>query len=123
MTSSVRAALYVRVSTRDQSVENQERELRRWAERLGFNVVRVCAETASGARSDRAALAEVLAGAHRREFDAILIWSLDRFSREGMILPMVRYFEQLRLASARDESPRTLGGELRGRAGAGSPGR
>jgi DNA invertase Pin-like site-specific DNA recombinase len=100
VTSAVRAALYLRVSTRDQSVENQERELRRWAERLGFNVVRVCAETASGARSDRAALAEVLAGAHRREFDVILIWSLDRFSREG-ILPMVRYFEQLRLASVR----------------------
>lgn len=95
MTSAVRAALYLRVSTRD-----QERELRRWAERLSFNVVRVCAETASGARGDRVALAEVLAGAHRREFDVIMIWSLDRFSREG-ILPMVRYFEQLRLVSVR----------------------
>jgi DNA invertase Pin-like site-specific DNA recombinase len=100
VTSAVRAALYLRVSTPDQSVENQERELRRWAERLGFNVVRVCAETSSGTRSDRAALAEVLAGAHRREFDVILIWSLDRFSREG-ILPMVRYFVQLRLARVR----------------------
>jgi DNA invertase Pin-like site-specific DNA recombinase len=86
-------------------VENQERELRRWAERLGFDVVRVCAETASGARSNRAALAEVPVGAHRREFDVILIWSLDRFSREG-ILPMVRYFEQLSLASVRGGPPR-----------------
>ncbi len=100
MTSAVRAALYLRVSTRDQSVENQERELRRWADRLGFEVVRVYADTGSGARSDRAALAEVLAGAHRREFDVILIWSLDRLSREG-IAPMVRYFEQLRLAGVR----------------------
>ena len=60
----------------------------------------MCAETASGARNDRSALAEVLVGAHRREVDVILIWSLDRFSREG-ILPMVRYFEQLSLASVR----------------------
>jgi DNA invertase Pin-like site-specific DNA recombinase len=98
VTSAVRAVLYLRVSTRDQSVENQEPELRRWADRLGFEVVRVYADTASGARSDRAALAEVPAGAHRRELD--LIWSLDRLSREG-IAPMVRYFEQLRLAGVR----------------------
>jgi len=62
-----RAALYVRVSTKDQTAENQERELRQWADRLGFEVVKVYADTASGARSDRAALAAVLADAHRRE--------------------------------------------------------
>jgi DNA invertase Pin-like site-specific DNA recombinase len=48
-----RAVLYVRVSTKEQTVENQERELRAWAERL--------ADTARGARSDRPPLAEVLA--------------------------------------------------------------
>jgi len=61
----MRAALYVRVSTKEQTVENQERDLRAWAQRLGLEVVRVYADTASGARSDRAALAAVLAGAHR----------------------------------------------------------
>ena len=50
-----RVALYCRVSTRAQTNENQELELRRWAERLGLAVVRVYADTASGARSDRAA--------------------------------------------------------------------
>jgi len=78
------ASLYLRISTKDQTVENQERELRLWAERLGLEVVSVYADTASGARSDRAALAEVLAGAHRRLFDALLIWSLDRLTREGI---------------------------------------
>ncbi|HEV2054931.1 MAG TPA: recombinase family protein [Methylomirabilota bacterium] len=46
-----RAALYLRVSTRDQSADNQEHELRRWAGRLSFHVVRVYADTASGART------------------------------------------------------------------------
>jgi hypothetical protein len=36
-----RAALYVRVSTKEQTTENQERELRQWAERLGLEVVGV----------------------------------------------------------------------------------
>jgi len=39
------------------------------AERLGFKVVAVYADTMSGARSDRAAIAAVLTAAHRREFD------------------------------------------------------
>jgi len=96
----VRAALYVRVSTKDQTAENQERELRAWAERQGFEVGKMYADTASGARSDRAALAAVLTGAHRREFDVLLIWSLDRLTREG-IGPMIRYMDQLRAGGIR----------------------
>ncbi len=77
-----RAALYIRVSTREQRADTQEGELRRWADRLGLEVARVYADTASGARRDRGALAAVLADAHRRAFDVLLIWSLDRLSRE-----------------------------------------
>ena len=86
----IRGAIYVRVSTKEQTTENQERELRQWAERLGFEVVAVYADTMSGARSDRAALAAVLTAAHRREFDVLLVWALDRVSREG-IGPMVGF--------------------------------
>lgn len=93
----MRAAIYLRVSTKDQSTENQERELRSWAQRLGAEIVHVYSDTASGARSDRVALAAVLAGAHRREFDTLLIWALDRLSREG-IGATARYLEQLRAA-------------------------
>ena len=62
--------------------------------------MRVYAETASGARSDRAALAEVLADAHRRAFDTLLIWSLDRLSREG-IAATAHHLERLRAAGVR----------------------
>jgi DNA invertase Pin-like site-specific DNA recombinase len=44
---------------------------------------------------DRAALAEVLAAAHQREYHILLMWALDRLSRKG-IGPMLRYLEQLR---------------------------
>lgn len=81
MTLSVtRAALYVRVSTREQTTGPQKLELRRWAERLGLEIVKVYADSASGARSDRAALMGVLGSAHRRECDVLLIWSLDRLN-------------------------------------------
>src|SRR5437667_410177 len=43
------AALYVRVSSDDQKTANQEPELRRWAKRLGFKVVKVFSDTMSGA--------------------------------------------------------------------------
>jgi DNA invertase Pin-like site-specific DNA recombinase len=97
---SRRGALYVRVSTKEQTVENQERELRAWAGRLGLEVAAVYRETASGARADRAQLGELLAAAHRREFDTLLIWALDRLSREG-IGALARYMEQLRTAGIR----------------------
>jgi hypothetical protein len=93
----IRGALYVRVSTKEQTSENQERELRQWAERLGLEIIAAYADTMSGARSDRAALAAVLTAAHRREFDVLLVWALDRVSREG-IARMVGYVEQLRAA-------------------------
>jgi putative DNA-invertase from lambdoid prophage Rac len=98
-----RTALYLRVSTKEQTVATQERELRGWAERLGLEVIRVYADTASGARADRGALAEVLAGAHRREFNVLLVWALDRLSREG-IGPMARYLDELRRLGIRVQS-------------------
>jgi DNA invertase Pin-like site-specific DNA recombinase len=100
MKGASRAALYIRVSTREQRADTQEGELHRWADCLGLEVARVYADTASGTRSNRAALTAVLADAHRRTFDVLLIWSLDRLSREG-IGPMVHYFEQLRLVGLR----------------------
>ena len=115
MKPPARAALYLRVSTRDQSVENQERELRRWADRLGFEVAAVYADTASGSQSDRESLAAVLAGAHRRGFGVLLIWSLDRLSREGIGVT-ARYLEQLRMGGVSVMGERVRAGLARARA-------
>lgn len=48
-----RAAIYCRVSTGDQSCDRQERDLRAFAERRGYEVVGVFKETASGSKDQR----------------------------------------------------------------------
>jgi DNA invertase Pin-like site-specific DNA recombinase len=81
-----RVALYSRVSTRDkgQDVESQLRQLREFCLRQGHEIVREYSDFASGKRSDRESFQEMFAAASRREFDIVLFWALDRFSREGV---------------------------------------
>jgi DNA invertase Pin-like site-specific DNA recombinase len=53
---------------------------------MGYSVVREYVEHENGGKGVeyRQQLAVMFAGAARREFDLLLVWSLDRFSREGM---------------------------------------
>ena len=84
MAKSKRVALYVRVSTDDQTVENQLRELQIWAQRCGHDVVRVFQDRGvSGAkgRDKRPGFDAMLKAAVRREFDMLAVWSSDRLGR------------------------------------------
>src|SRR5256712_2039193 len=93
-----RTALYVRVSTEEQASANQEADLRQWAKRLGLKVVKTYRDDGiSGAKADRPGLTAMLDAAHRREFDVLLIWALDRLSREG-IRPVLGYLKKLQEA-------------------------
>ena len=79
-----RAALYVRVSTDAQTVENQMRELRQVAVRRGWDVVEVYSDAGiSGAkgRNGRPGLDSVLKDATRRKFDIVMAWAIDRLGR------------------------------------------
>jgi DNA invertase Pin-like site-specific DNA recombinase len=79
-----RVAIYARVSTDQQTTENQLAELRAWAERAGHTVIGEYVDHAvSGAkgRDGRLALDRLLKGAARREFDVIAAWSVDRLGR------------------------------------------
>jgi DNA invertase Pin-like site-specific DNA recombinase len=51
-------------------------------------------DTASGSRSDRKAFNQMFEDARLKHFDLVLFWSLDRFSREG-ILPTLQYLQKL----------------------------
>jgi DNA invertase Pin-like site-specific DNA recombinase len=80
----IRAALYVRVSTDHQSVENQVRELRQVAERRGWQVIETYSDAGiSGAkgRDKRPGLDRMLNDASRRRFDIVLAWAIDRLGR------------------------------------------
>lgn len=79
-----RVAIYTRVSTDHQTTENQERELRGVAERMGWEIVRVYRdEGVSGAKSrkERPSFDEMCGDAARRRFDLVMAWSVDRLGR------------------------------------------
>ncbi len=77
-----RVALYARVSTADQTCENQLLELRRYCEARGLEVVREFVDHGvSGTKDRRPALDELLTDARRRRFDMLVCWRLDRLGR------------------------------------------
>src|SRR3979409_1023486 len=79
-----RAALYLRVSTIDQTTANQERELREVASRMGCEIVKVYKDHGiSGAKSrhQRPAFDELCRDATLRKFDLVMAWSVDRLGR------------------------------------------
>jgi DNA invertase Pin-like site-specific DNA recombinase len=81
---SKRAALYVRVSTDRQTVENQIAALSKVAEARGWQIVETFSDAGiSGAkgRKDRPALDEMLKQAQRRRFDVVMAWAIDRIGR------------------------------------------
>ncbi len=76
-----RVALYIRVSTIDQHPETQTLDLHRLAERRGFEITHEFVDRISGAKAKRPALDRLLAAAHRREFDVVMVWAADRLAR------------------------------------------
>jgi DNA invertase Pin-like site-specific DNA recombinase len=96
-----RVAIYARVSTEDrgQDPENQLAQLRAWCGAAGHEIVTEYVDHASGGggADKRPRFAAMLEAAHRRQFDTVLCWALDRLSREGMVAT-VGYLQ--RLASA-----------------------
>lgn len=117
-----RAALYVRVSTQDgrQTVINQIRQLKQYADRADLAVVNIYQDHETGAASEaeRRSLHAMLAAASRREFDLLIVWALDRLTREGVAATFA-YIQRLRthgieFVSFTEEHFRTTGpaGEL-----------
>jgi DNA invertase Pin-like site-specific DNA recombinase len=79
-----RAAVYLRVSTQDQTTANQERELREVALRMGCEIVKVYKDHGiSGAkgRDKRPAFDALCRDAAQRKFDVVMAWSVDRLGR------------------------------------------
>jgi DNA invertase Pin-like site-specific DNA recombinase len=75
-------ALYARVSTlHGQHPEMQLAELREYASRRGWETIEYVDSGFSGSKESRPALNRLMADAHRRRFEAILVWKIDRFGR------------------------------------------
>ncbi len=77
-----RAAIYARVSTADQNPQLQLDELERYATARSLTVVaKYVDHGVSGAKSSRPELDALMAAARLRQFDALLVWKLDRLAR------------------------------------------
>ena len=93
----MRAALYLRVSTDDQTTENQERELRATADRAGHEIMAVYRDKGiSGAkgRDKRPGFDAMIKDAARRRFDVVMAWSVDRLGRS--LQDLIAFMQELR---------------------------
>src|SRR5688572_27388308 len=82
----MRAALYARVSTTDQTCDSQLRDLRDFATRRGWETVEFVDNGFSGTKEKRPALDRMLNEVKKRRFDVVLVWRFDRFARSTRFL-------------------------------------
>lgn len=73
--------VYARVSTAEQTAENQLLELRRYVEARGWTAVEYVDHGVSGAKDRRPALDQLTADVRRHKIQAVVCWRLDRLGR------------------------------------------
>lgn len=83
----MKVAIYARVSTADgrQETENQLSQLRDFAAKESWTIIREYVDHDSGGKADRKQFRRLFRDAEQRDFDVVLFWALDRFSREGSL--------------------------------------
>lgn len=84
-----RVAIYARVSTHEQTADNQVLDLEGFCKARGWTIKeRFLDEGISGAQDDRPRLNQMMKMMRRHQFDALLVWKLDRFARSTKHLVM-----------------------------------
>jgi DNA invertase Pin-like site-specific DNA recombinase len=99
----MKVAIYARVSLDEsdkdsrqfQDPENQLVPLRDFCKAMNWEIIKEYVDKMSGANPNRPAFREMLSEALLRRFGGIVVWKLDRFSREG-IIPTMSYIKQLK---------------------------
>jgi DNA invertase Pin-like site-specific DNA recombinase len=95
----MRAAIYARVSTSNngQDPSVQTREIREYCWRRGWQIAGEYVDIGiSGTKEKRPELDRLLADAHRRRFDAVVVWKFDRFARSvSHLLRALETFQSL----------------------------
>jgi DNA invertase Pin-like site-specific DNA recombinase len=100
--SLTRVAIYGRVSTTShgQDVSMQTRELEQFAQVRGWLLVDSYLDIGiSGAKDKRLELDRLMADAHKRRFDVVVVWRFDRFARSvSHLLRALETFNALGIA-------------------------
>jgi DNA invertase Pin-like site-specific DNA recombinase len=97
-----KVALYARVSKDEasstgqlQDPENQLQPMRKFCEAMEWDISKEFVDRASGGSANRPEFQSMLSEVRQRHFDIVLVWALDRFSREGMTNTLA-YIKQLK---------------------------
>jgi DNA invertase Pin-like site-specific DNA recombinase len=77
-------AIYARVSTDMQELDNQLNALRTYAQRQSWTIVAEYTDVISGKETARPGFDKLFIEAHQHKFDTVLFWDLSRFSRAGL---------------------------------------
>jgi putative DNA-invertase from lambdoid prophage Rac len=83
----VKLAVYLRVSTEKQTIDNQLPDIERFAASHNWQIIEIYSENESAWKAGhQKVLADLLDDARKRKFDTLLVWALDRLSREGSLV-------------------------------------
>ena len=96
-----RICIYARVSTQGQDYERQLVELREYAERMNYEVVREFSEKISGAKTiaERQALTDLLDFAATNHIDKVLVYECSRISRRAIdFLQVIEQLTQMKVS-------------------------
>lgn len=81
----LKAAIYCRVSTDEQTTENQNIALKQLAANRGYEVVKIYQENDTAWKhGHQAELENCKRDAFNRQWDVLMFWSMDRLSRQGV---------------------------------------
>lgn len=96
-----KVVIYARVSTKVQEYDRQLDELRQYADRMGYEVVREFSEKVSGAKKieERAALSELLEYVDTHHVDKVLVFECSRLSRRAVdFLQVIDYLTSKKIS-------------------------
>lgn len=88
-----KAAIYVRISTDKQELLNQLIQLREYCKKSGYKIFGEFEDITSGKDDSRPAFDSLFQQAHRKSFDIVIFWALDRFSRSGTLFTLQKLKE------------------------------
>lgn len=96
-----KAIIYARVSTAGQDYDRQLAELKQYADRMGYDVVKTFSEKISGARKveERQAMTELLNYVEVNKVDKVLIYECSRLSRHAVdFLSIIEIFNERKIS-------------------------
>lgn len=97
----VKAIIYARVSTAGQDYDRQLAELKQYADRMGYDVIKTFSEKISGAKKveERQAMSDLLNYIEVNKVDKVLIYECSRLSRRAVeFLSIIEIFNEKKIS-------------------------